>query len=62
MPDLNVLMDIQMESMVDVTALGDSVGLRRQVVREAITVSGFATPATGLKARRPAVDRCAQRD
>jgi 3-hydroxyisobutyrate dehydrogenase-like beta-hydroxyacid dehydrogenase len=59
---MNTLMGIQVQAMAEATALGESVGLRRQAVLDAITVSGFATPVMGFKARRLADDRYDQPD
>ncbi|NEA63738.1 NAD(P)-dependent oxidoreductase [Streptomyces sp. SID12488] len=54
---MNTLMGIQVQAMAEATALGESVGLDRAVVLDAITVSGFATPVMGFKARRLAAGR-----
>ncbi|MFJ2444356.1 NAD(P)-dependent oxidoreductase [Streptomyces sp. NPDC087658] len=54
---MNTLMGIQVQAMAEATALGESVGLDRRAVLDAITVSGFATPVMGFKARRLAAER-----
>ncbi|MDG4763523.1 NAD(P)-dependent oxidoreductase [Solwaraspora sp. WMMD406] len=59
---MNSLMGIQVQAMAEAAALGESVGLDRRVVLDAITASGFATPVMGFKARRLAVDHYEQPD
>ncbi|TDU02182.1 3-hydroxyisobutyrate dehydrogenase [Streptomyces sp. 846.5] len=49
---MNTLMGIQVQAMAEATALGESAGLDRGVVLDAITAGGFATPVMGYKARR----------
>ncbi|WP_052852534.1 NAD(P)-dependent oxidoreductase [Streptomyces avicenniae] len=54
---MNTLMGIQVQAMAEAAALGESAGLDRRAVLDAITDSGFATPVMGFKARRLAADR-----
>jgi 3-hydroxyisobutyrate dehydrogenase-like beta-hydroxyacid dehydrogenase len=59
---MNTLMGVQVQAMAEALALGESSGLDRRVVLDAITVSGFATPVMGFKARRLAAGRYDQPD
>jgi 3-hydroxyisobutyrate dehydrogenase-like beta-hydroxyacid dehydrogenase len=54
---MNTLMGVQVQAMAEAVALGESSGLDRGVVLDAITASGFATPVMGYKARRLAAGR-----
>jgi 3-hydroxyisobutyrate dehydrogenase len=49
---MNLLMGVQVQAMAEAVALGVSGGLDRRTVLDAITVSGFATPVMGFKAKR----------
>ncbi|MGW1156972.1 NAD(P)-dependent oxidoreductase [Streptomyces sp. NPDC002513] len=54
---MNTLMGIQVQAMAEAAALGESAGLDRRAVLDAITAGGFATPVMGFKARRLMADR-----
>lgn len=49
---MNLIMGVQVQVMAEAVALGASVGLDRQLVLDAISSSGLASPMTGFKARR----------
>lgn len=49
---MNLLMGVQVQVMAEAVALGAGVGLDRDLVLDAITSSGFASPVMSFKARR----------
>lgn len=49
---MNLLMGVQVQVMAEAVALGAGMGLDRNLVLDAITNSGFASPVMGFKARR----------
>ncbi|WP_381559834.1 NAD(P)-dependent oxidoreductase [Streptomyces eurythermus] len=53
---MNLLMGIEVQAMAEAAALGARLGLDRQAVLQAITVSGFASPVMRFKSRRLGAD------
>lgn len=53
---MNLLMGLEMQALAEVVRLGESAGLPRDLLLDAVSQSGFAAPVMRFKARRMATD------
>jgi 3-hydroxyisobutyrate dehydrogenase len=59
---LNLMMGLEMQALAEVATLGESLGLSRRTVLDAVSDSGFGAPVMRFKAKRMIAGRYGQPD